>query len=126
MRRAARSGSPFEATIGFSRALRAGPHVHVAGTCAVWPDGHVEPDAGAQAERCLEIIQSAIEDVDARISDVVRTRVFLLDAADADVVAEVHGRWFGEIRPASSFIVVRGFLDPRWRVEIEAEALLVE
>ncbi len=124
MRRYASTGSPFEPAIGFSRAVRAGDHVFVAGTCAVWPDGHVDPDPGVQAERCLEIIAGALTQVGASIADVVRTRVFLLEVADAEAVAAVHGRWFGDIRPASSFIVVRGFLDPRWRVEIEAEALV--
>lgn len=124
MRRPASSGSPYEPAIGFSRALRVDRHVFVAGTCAVWPDGHVDPDPGVQAERCLAIIARALEDVGARLEHVVRTRIFLVDADDSEAVAAVHGRHFGTIRPASSFIVVRGFLDPRWRVEIEADALL--
>ncbi len=124
MRRFASSGSPYEPRIGFSRALRAGGHVFVAGTAAVWPDGHVDPDPGVQAERCFEIIAQALADLGASLEDVVRTRIFLVDAADADAVAEVHGRLFADVRPASSFLVIAGLLDPRWRVEIEAEALL--
>jgi enamine deaminase RidA (YjgF/YER057c/UK114 family) len=124
MRQSASSGSPFEPKIGFSRALRVDRHVFVAGTAAVWPDGHVDPDPGVQAERCFEIIGQALADVGASFGDVVRTRVFLVDAADGDAVAAVHGRLFGAIRPASSFLVLAGLLDPRWRVEIEAEAIV--
>jgi enamine deaminase RidA (YjgF/YER057c/UK114 family) len=125
MRLYASSGSPYEPRIGFSRALRAGDHVFVAGTAAVWPDGEVDPDPGVQAERCFEIIGQALADVRATLEDVVRTRVFLVDAADADAVAAVHGRLFAETRPASSFLVLAGLLDPRWKVEIEAEALIL-
>lgn len=124
MRRHASSGSPFEPKIGFSRALRVGDHVFVAGTAAVWPDGHVDPDPAVQAERCLDIIGQALADVGATLEDVVRTRIFLVDAADADAIAGVHGRRFGAIRPASSFLVLAGLLDPRWRCEIEAEAVV--
>jgi enamine deaminase RidA (YjgF/YER057c/UK114 family) len=124
MRRTASSGSPFEPQIGFSRAVRVGGHVFVAGTAAVWPDGSVDPDPGVQAERCFEIIGQALADVGAALEHVVRTRVFLTDAADGDAVAAVHGRLFADIRPASSFLVLAGLLDPRWKVEIEAEALI--
>ena len=124
MRRSASSGSPYEPKIGFSRAVRDGRHVFVAGTAAVWPDGHVDPDPAVQAERCFEIIARALADVGASLADVVRTRVFLVDAADGDAVAAVHGRLFADIRPASSFLVLAGLLDPRWRVEIEADALV--
>jgi enamine deaminase RidA (YjgF/YER057c/UK114 family) len=125
MRLHASSGSPYESQIGFSRALRAGDHIFVAGTASVWPDGHVDPDPAVQAERCFEIIGQALADVRASLDDVVRTRVFLVDAADADAVAAVHGRLFAAIRPASSFLVLQGLLDPRWRVEIEAEAMIL-
>lgn len=124
MRATASSGSPFEPTIGFSRAVRVDRHVYVAGTCAVWPDGHVDEDAGVQAERCLEIIRDALEQVGATIADVVRTRMYLIDAEDVDAVSAVHGRWFADVRPAASMLFVKGFLDPRWRVEIEAQALI--
>ena len=82
-------------------------------------------DVGAQAERCLEIIAAALREAGAALADVVRTRVFLVDRDDAAAVGEVHGRVFGDVRPASGFIVVSGFLDPRWKVEIEADAVVL-
>src|SRR6266542_2790061 len=114
------SGSPFERTIGFSRALRAGQHVFVSGTAPVWSDGSCDPDPAVQARRCLEIILAALAEAGATASDVVRTRTFLLDPADAGVVGAVHGEVFGSIRPASTMLAVSAFLDPRWKVEIEA------
>jgi enamine deaminase RidA (YjgF/YER057c/UK114 family) len=126
-RRLVSSGSPYETTIGFSRAVRDGRHVFVAGTCAVMPDGGEPPrDAYGQAKRCLEIITAALGQAGAAPRDVVRTRTFLLDAGDAEEVGRAHGELFGEVRPASTMLVVRGFLDPRWVVEIEADALLPE
>ncbi|MGH2969394.1 MAG: RidA family protein [Solirubrobacteraceae bacterium] len=118
------SGSPFEPTIGFSRAVRAGDSVFVAATAAIWPDGHVDDDVAIQARRALEIIEQALKESGATLGDVVRTRVFLVDAGDGEAVAAVHGEVFGEIRPASGFIVVSGFLDPRFRLEIEADAIV--
>jgi enamine deaminase RidA (YjgF/YER057c/UK114 family) len=121
------SGSPYEATIGFSRAVRDGRHVFVAGTCAVMPDAGDPPrDAYGQARRCLEIITAALEGAGAAPKDVVRTRTFLLNVEDADEVGRAHGELFGDVRPASTMLVVSGFLDPRWVVEIEADALLQE
>lgn len=118
------SGSPFESSIGFSRALRAGNHVFVSGTAPVWADGSCDPDPGAQARRCLEIILAALDEAGASPGDVVRTRTFLVDVADAGIVGKVHGEVFGEVRPASTMLVVSGLLDPRWKLEIEAEALI--
>ena len=118
------SGSPFETTIGFSRAVRVGRHVLVSGTAPVWPDGSCDPDPAVQARRCLEIILAALAEAGATADDVVRTRTFLTDTADAGVVGKAHGEIFGEIRPASTMVVVSALLDPRWKVEIEAEALL--
>lgn len=123
-RRRAGSGSPLEPTIGFSRAVRSGSHIAVAATAAIWPDDRVIDDAGAQARRIFEIIAQSLEELGAGLDDVVRTRVFLLDAADGPAVGRVHGEVFGSVRPASGFIVVSGFLDPRWRVEIEADAIV--
>ena len=126
-RRLVSSGSPYEPTIGFSRAVRDGRHVFVAGTCAVMPEGKEPPrDAYGQARRCLEIIVAALQEAGATTKDVVRTRMFLLDAGDADEVGRAHGELFGDVRPASTMIVVSAFLDPRWIVEIEADALLPE
>jgi enamine deaminase RidA (YjgF/YER057c/UK114 family) len=118
------SGSPFEASIGFSRAVRAGDLVCVSATAAIWPDGEVDPSVAAQAKRSLEIIGDALREAGASLADVVRTRVFLVDRADAAAVGEVHGRVFGTVSPATGFIVVSGFIDRRWKVEIEADAVV--
>jgi len=96
----------------------------VSGTAPIWADGSCDPDPEVQAERCLEIIFSALADAGATRGDVIRTRMFIADRADADGVARAHGRAFSDVRPAASMIVVSGFLDPRWRVEIEAEAIV--
>jgi enamine deaminase RidA (YjgF/YER057c/UK114 family) len=118
------SGSPFEGPIGFSRAIRVGERVLVAGTAPTWPDGHVDPDTERQTDRCLEIIISALEEVGASAADVVRTRTYLVAAADWQAVGRAHGRIFGDVRPVSTMVVVQGLLDPRWRVEMEAEAII--
>ncbi len=123
-RRRVSSGSPFEPKIGFSRAVRVGEHVHVAGTGPIWDDGSFDDDAGAQARRCCEIIVAALEGLDASAEDVVRTRIYLTDAEDIDAVGAVHAEFFSAAAPATTAVVVVGFLDPRWRVEIEADALL--
>jgi enamine deaminase RidA (YjgF/YER057c/UK114 family) len=126
-RRLVTSGSPFEPRIGFSRAVRDGRHLYVAGTCAVMPDGKDPPvDAYSQARRCFEIIVGALAEAGASAEHVVRTRTFLLDAKDWEEVGRAHGEVFADVRPASTMIVVSGFLDPRWVVEIEADALLPE
>jgi enamine deaminase RidA (YjgF/YER057c/UK114 family) len=124
-RRLVSSGSPYEPAIGYSRAVRDGRQVFVAGTCAVMPGGAEPPsDAYGQARRCLEIIVAALEEAGARREHVVRTRMFLVDSAHAEEVGRAHGELFADVRPASTMIVVSGFLDPRWLVEIEADALL--
>jgi enamine deaminase RidA (YjgF/YER057c/UK114 family) len=118
------SGSPYENTVGFSRAVRIDDRVLVAGTAPIWPDGHVDSDPGVQTARCLEIIGEALEDAGAGYEDVVRTRIYLVDAIYADAVGVEHGKIFGEVRPASTMVVVGGLLDPRWHVEMEAEAIV--
>ncbi len=118
------SGSPYEPTIGFCRALRVGDRVLVSGTAPVWPDGSCDPDPEAQARRCFEIILAALAEAGAGPEQVVRTRMYLTDAADWEAVGRAHGEVFGTVRPAATMVVVAGLLDPRWRVEIEAEALL--
>jgi enamine deaminase RidA (YjgF/YER057c/UK114 family) len=118
------SGSPFEATIGFSRAVRVADRVVVSGTAPIWPDGSCDPDAGVQARRCLEIIAAALGDAGASMADVVRTRMFLTDARHADAVGRAPGDVFGDVRPAATMVVVAALLDPRWHVEIEAEAVV--
>jgi enamine deaminase RidA (YjgF/YER057c/UK114 family) len=123
-RRHIASGSPYEPLIGFSRAVRAGDRVLVAGTAPIWPDGSCDPDPEAQAARCLEIILGALAEAGASPEHVVRTRMYLVDPADWEAVGRAHGAVFAQIRPAATMVVVAGLLDPRWRVEIEAEALV--
>jgi enamine deaminase RidA (YjgF/YER057c/UK114 family) len=126
-RRLVSSDSPYEPTIGFSRAVRDGRHVFVAGTCAVMPESVTPPaDAYGQAKRCLEIIGAALAEAGAEAEHVLRTRTFLLDATDWEEVGRAHGELFRDVRPASTMIVVSALLDPRWLVEIEADALLPE
>jgi enamine deaminase RidA (YjgF/YER057c/UK114 family) len=122
--RRARSGSPFEETIGFSRAVRAGDVVSVSGTAPVWPDGQVDPDPAVQARRCWEIVGEALGELGAGIGDVVRTRQYVVRQDVADAVGRVHGEVFGHVRPASTMIVVAGLLDSRWLVEVEADAVI--
>jgi enamine deaminase RidA (YjgF/YER057c/UK114 family) len=124
-RRLISSGSPYEPIVGFSRAVRTGNHVYVAGTAPIMPGGAEPPsDAYGQARRCFEIILAALADAGARAEDVVRTRCYLTDADSWQDVGRAHGEVFADIRPANAMIVVRGFVDPRWLVEIEAEAVV--
>jgi enamine deaminase RidA (YjgF/YER057c/UK114 family) len=124
-RRRISSGSPFEPTFGYARAVVEGDRVFVSGTAPIMPDDREPPsDAYGQARRCLEIILAALREAGAGAGDVVRTRVFLIDRADFDQVARAHGEVFGEVRPASTAVIVAGLIDPRWRVEIEADAVL--
>lgn len=125
-RRRISSGSPYEPTIGFSRAVRVGDRVVVAGTAPVWPDGSCDPDPYAQARRCLEIITAALAEAGAGPEHVVRTRLYLTDAADWEAVGRAHGKVFAHIRPASTMVVVAALLDTRWKVEMEAEAVLTQ
>ncbi|HUP76550.1 MAG TPA: RidA family protein [Acidimicrobiales bacterium] len=118
------SGSPFEAVMGYCRAVRVDDRVFVAGTAPSWPDGHVDPDVETQARRCLEIIGRALDAAGASFQDVVRTRVYLVDAADFDAVARAHGETFAAIRPANTTVVVAALLNPAWRMEIEVDAVI--
>jgi enamine deaminase RidA (YjgF/YER057c/UK114 family) len=124
MKQRVSSGSPLEPVIGFCRAVRTGKHIVVAGTAPIEPDGTTTPgDAAAQMERCCAIVANAIADLGGDIADVVKTRIYLTDRADFDRVAKVHGQWFGVARPATTVVVVSGFIRPEWLVEIEAELL---
>jgi enamine deaminase RidA (YjgF/YER057c/UK114 family) len=123
-RRRVASGSPYEPVIGFSRAIRIGDRVLVSGTAPIWADGSVDPDPAAQMRRCLEIVAAALDEAGAAMTDVVRTRTYLVDAADGEAVGGVHGEVFGAVRPASTMLVVAALLDPRWRVEVEVEAVV--
>jgi enamine deaminase RidA (YjgF/YER057c/UK114 family) len=125
-RRRISSGSPYEGTIGFSRAVRVGDRVVVAGTAPVWPDGTCDPDPYVQARRCLEIIVKALAEAGAGPEHVVRTRLYLTDAADWEAIGRAHGEVFADVRPASTMLVVAALLDKRWKVEMEAEAVLTQ
>jgi enamine deaminase RidA (YjgF/YER057c/UK114 family) len=118
------SGSPYEPIVGFSRAVRVGDRVFVAGTAPTMPKGaDPPPDAYGQARRCLEIIAGALAEAGARLDDVVRTRVYLTDASHFDGFAKAHGEAFSAIRPVNT-TVVASLLDPRGLVEVEAEAVV--
>ena len=124
MRRNISSGSPYEPVVGFSRAVVHGGHVYVAGTAPVMADGAPPPESAYdQARRCLEIIVGVLEEAGAGAQDVVRTRTYITDAANWEEIGRAHGEVFGDVRPAST-MVVAALLDPRWKVEIEAEAVV--
>ena len=120
------SASAYESLVGFSRAVRRGSRIVVSGTAPLDPDGEtVIGDAYDQAKRCYEIILEAIESLGGTVEDVVRTRMYVIDAADWEGVGRAHGEFFRDVYPASTLVVVKGLLDPRWKVEIEAEAELL-
>lgn len=125
MRQRATSGSPYEAQFGFCRAIREGNRIVVAGTGPVEPDGSTTPGGAAeQADRCLAIIVTAIEELGGSARDVVRTRMLLTDPADQDAVGAVHARYLGEAPPAATMAGVAWLCRPEWKVEIEAEAVI--
>lgn len=117
------SGSPWELVVGYSRAVRVGSRVVVAGTAPQWPDGTVDHDPAAQARRCFEIIGEALTEAGASFADVVRTRIYLIDAADFTAISAVHGEIFRDVRPANTTLVVAALLNDDWKVEIEVEAI---
>jgi enamine deaminase RidA (YjgF/YER057c/UK114 family) len=123
MRQNISGSSPFEPIIGFSRAVRVGNTVHVSGTGPVGAD---EADAAAQTRHVLTIIQGTLEKAGAKLEDVVRTRMYLTHAEDWEAVGRVHGEFFGTIRPAATMVVVAKLLNPSWRIEIEADAVIIE
>jgi len=124
-RRRIASGSPYEPEIGFSRAIVAGRHVPVSGTAAIPPEGEpVAASAYEQARRCLEIVVAALAEAGAGPEHVVRTRTYLVDVDDWRDVGRALGEIFGDVRPASTMVAVAGLLDPAWKVELEADAIL--
>ena len=120
------SGSPFEARLGISRAVRAGRIASVSGTAPLGSDGRtVAPgDAARQARRCLEIIRDALAQAGASLTDVIRTRTLLVHIEDWESVGAVHGEFFRDVRPANTVMQVVRFIDPDWLVEFEADAII--
>ena len=118
------SGAPWEPVAGYSRAVRVGPHVHVAGTTATDESGAVvgPGDAAAQTRRALDNIGRALNTAGANLEDVVRTRMFVTDISRWEEIARVHGEYFGGIRPASTMVEVTRLIDPDMLIEIEADA----
>ena len=115
--------SPYEPIIGFSRAVRIGNSVHVSGTGPVGAD---DGDIAHQTEQCLNLIATALKNAGTSIEHVYRTRMFLTHVEDWETVGRVHGKFFSIIRPAATMVVVKQLLDPRWRIEIEADAHIPE
>jgi len=122
------SGAVWEDHVGYSRAVRIGPHVHVTGTIAVGRDGRTidTDDPYEQTLRAIEIIETALEKAGARLEDVVRTRIYVVDIDEWQEIGRAHGEVFGDIRPATSMVEVRRLIEPAARVEIEADAMISE
>lgn len=122
----ASSGSPYESSIGFCRAIRAGSHVAVSGTAPIGPDGATVcvGDAAGQAKRCLDIVACALHELGADLLHVYRTRTLLARIDDWKVVAGVHGEFFADVRPANTVMQIARFIDPDWLVEFEADAII--
>ncbi|MEM9950752.1 MAG: RidA family protein [Chloroflexota bacterium] len=120
------SGSPFEATIGFSRAVRKGNFISVAGTAPIADDGTTVAigDVYEQTKRCIDIMQQAIESAGGSLEDVIRTRIMLVDADTWEEAAKAHGEAFADIRPACTFVEVSRFINPEWLVEMEADCIV--
>ena len=118
------SGAPWESVVGYCRALRAGAHIYVTGTAPVAEDGAVfaPGDAYAQAMRCFEIIARALRDLDADPSHVVRTRMFVTDISRWEEYGRAHSEFFGEHRPTTTMVEVKGLVDPEMLIEVEADA----
>lgn len=126
MRKSVSSGSPFESRIGFSRAVRVGPYLAVAGTAPIAPDGGVAApgDVYGQTRRCLEIVAQAIAAAGFTLDSVIRTRVMLTDISRWEEAARAHGEIFANIRPACTFVEVKGFVNRDWLVELEADCVV--
>ena len=128
LRKLVSSASPLESSIGFSRAVRVGPWVVVAGTAPIAAGGGVAcpGDVYGQTIRCLEIVKQAVVNAGLSLESVVRTRVMLIDISHWQEAARAHGEFFAAIKPACTFIEVKGFIDPQWLVEIETDCIAAE
>jgi enamine deaminase RidA (YjgF/YER057c/UK114 family) len=124
-RRYASTGSPWEPIVGYSRAVRTGPTITVTGTVGLGPDGKFAAGAAAQTRRALEIIQAAIEALGGKLTDIVRTRIFVTDISQWEAVGKVHGEILGGIRPATTMVQVAKLIEDRALVEIEADAIVL-
>jgi enamine deaminase RidA (YjgF/YER057c/UK114 family) len=120
------SGAPWEATVGYSRAVRVGPHVYVAGTTGTEDGRAVSPDAYGQAVHALRIIEQALLKAGSRLQDVVRTRMYVTDISNWEEIGRAHGECFANVRPAATMVEVKALIDPTLLVEIEVEAYVTE
>lgn len=122
------SGTEWESVVGYSRAVRVGPHVHVSGTTAIDEEGEVvgAGEPYRQTRKALANVEAALAEAGATLSDVVRTRLFVVDIDDWEAIGRAHGAVFGEIRPATSMVEVRRLIEPELLVEVEAVALVEE